>query len=293
MPTPDHAECPAPPVPPGATCLACGYAIAGLSRTGRCPECGAAIERSLRGNMLEYADPSYVRRIRGGLDLVLLGSLLGGSWWVATPVLLAAFVEQQRMTFQTANTAILGLDFLTALVLLAGWWRATEPDPAMRDPATDVSARRRLRGLLLFIAAATLLGFGVALTPGLNTSNLSTIVGSVHIGPRTGWTPTLVIGLALRLLLIGARLARFFLGLLYLRAIALRIPSPALHRNATRQLWLVPLLSTVGLAFCGLGPLIAFILYLALVWRFRSALAAIGRRTVAGQAAGESLSSRG
>ncbi|MBN1342061.1 MAG: hypothetical protein JXQ73_05235 [Phycisphaerae bacterium] len=61
-------------------CASCGYNLRGLRPSGRCPECGTPIARSLRGDLLAVSDPNWVARIargatyayRGFIALVLL-----------------------------------------------------------------------------------------------------------------------------------------------------------------------------------------------------------------------------
>src|SRR5262245_1427978 len=52
-------------------CVRCGYALRGLSVTGICPECGTPVDRSLRGDLLEYCDPHYARRLLLGARLII------------------------------------------------------------------------------------------------------------------------------------------------------------------------------------------------------------------------------
>ena len=62
---------------------------------------------------------------------------------------------------------------------------------------------------------------------------------------------------------------QFFAMMLYCRWIAQRIPDGAMVEQTRTYLWLLPLLSTVG-AFCiGIGPLVAWVLYLILLWNLR------------------------
>ncbi|MDZ4828650.1 MAG: hypothetical protein SGJ09_00450 [Phycisphaerae bacterium] len=262
-------------------CLACGYSLAGLPTDGRCPECATPVARSLRGNMLEYANPDYVRSLQRGVELVMVGTVVAAMWWVATPIIMSVFVGQGRLTFDGGMKLVVGADFLGAVLLLAGYWFLTSPDPALRDSASDVRSRHWLRGLIIFIAVTTLVGLFAILTPGLKNSGLSTILGNVQLGPSTQWTALLIVGLFLRVVMVVAKLARYFVGLIYLRSLAERIPSVELRRATNRQLWLVPLLCTVGLLAFALGPLVALILVLRLLWRFRSALRGVRARMLA------------
>jgi hypothetical protein len=58
------------------SCVICGYNLRGLRFTGRCPECGSAIERSTHGDLLKYADTDWLGRVFLGVRLVLWGILI-------------------------------------------------------------------------------------------------------------------------------------------------------------------------------------------------------------------------
>jgi hypothetical protein len=50
-------------------CLSCGYNLRGLLLHGRCTECNAEIATSTRSDLLRFADPAWVHRLRRGLLL--------------------------------------------------------------------------------------------------------------------------------------------------------------------------------------------------------------------------------
>lgn len=52
------------------SCVACGYNLRGLSRDGRCPECGQPVVLSLRPDLLIYSDIRWRRRLVLGARLV-------------------------------------------------------------------------------------------------------------------------------------------------------------------------------------------------------------------------------
>src|ERR1051325_6785226 len=51
-------------------CLVCGYNIKGLETEGSCPECGTPVARSLRGFLLRYSAPDYLRTLMIGIIIV-------------------------------------------------------------------------------------------------------------------------------------------------------------------------------------------------------------------------------
>ncbi len=57
-------------------CVHCGYNLRGLPLDGKCPECGEAVRRSLLGDLLKYADPDWLDRLRFGAALKLWNILL-------------------------------------------------------------------------------------------------------------------------------------------------------------------------------------------------------------------------
>jgi MFS family permease len=52
------------------SCIYCGYNLRGLAMTGRCPECGHSVDRSVRGDLLRYANRKWLRKMSLGLSLV-------------------------------------------------------------------------------------------------------------------------------------------------------------------------------------------------------------------------------
>jgi hypothetical protein len=51
-------------------CASCGYVLLGLDANGKCPECGTPIDRSLRGDLLQFAKPSWVTRVALGATVL-------------------------------------------------------------------------------------------------------------------------------------------------------------------------------------------------------------------------------
>ncbi len=54
-------------------CVRCGYHLRGLAEDGTCPECGTAVARSMRGDLLSAADPAWLRRIYRGQLYIGIG----------------------------------------------------------------------------------------------------------------------------------------------------------------------------------------------------------------------------
>jgi Zn finger protein HypA/HybF involved in hydrogenase expression len=58
-------------------CLKCGYNLRSLSIDGRCPECGLPVAESVRGDLLQFASPRWVRRLALGATLLLIADICG------------------------------------------------------------------------------------------------------------------------------------------------------------------------------------------------------------------------
>lgn len=57
-------------------CSRCGYNLRGLTLESLCPECAFPATRSIYGNVLLYADPAWISKIRLGIFIKLLNLLI-------------------------------------------------------------------------------------------------------------------------------------------------------------------------------------------------------------------------
>lgn len=234
----------------GCLCLNCGYDLAGLSAEDRCPECGSPVERSLRGAMLIYSSPEYLKKLHTGLFLIQLGIILTvlltvvGAF-VGIFAAAAGFGAAPGGGGAAAGTAVNAFTLASSLlgigvafVSLAGWWLFTTPDPALSQQETGKSARLWVRGAVVARAAMSVVQlvapFALAALPFV--AILLGLVGAIV------WA------------------VQFFAAMLYLRWLAPRLPSGDVDRRAKRFMWLGPLLYIVG-SLIIIGPLIALILY--------------------------------
>lgn len=186
-------------------CVACGYDLRGLSQSGRCPECGAAIERSLRGNLLKYADLAWLTKVRRGVRLLRAYFLL--SILVGIPAALSA--EYCRSSGWPAVAHLITAVFSVALLGLG--LRAIqgitvqEPRFARREPRFCL--RRILIGCVVFSVAS---------------AALDSIWGNAPV-PVWAQVLTIVMGLSNLVLVPGFGV--------YLRRFALRLPDLQLARH--------------------------------------------------------------
>jgi hypothetical protein len=143
--------------PERALCMTCGYELRGLKIDQRCPECGVSIARSLRGDLLIDSDPEYVRTLRRGAGLALLGM-------VVFVVLYAAVLAfSGAMPAKVVGVALEFGAFVGTVVYCAGWWLLTAPD--MRQHADDraVMTRRLARAAAGVVAGLATVLFVCAL----------------------------------------------------------------------------------------------------------------------------------
>jgi len=267
------AEDPPPPaptwpdiVPDGPTCRRCGYELKGLPMKGQCPECGLPVARSLRGNLLEYSDPTFVRRLAMGALLVEV-AILG---FCAVPigailmVTIGKALSLSGTIEEVLSAAGAVVSIAAAVVGLLGLFVLTARDPALAG--TDESDRSRLitRWATVVCAAGWACASVIAMLPTV-----------ASIAPAR-------FAMLLKLSTAAATIAlwvQIIASLFYLRHLAVRIPHAGLREEitATKTLAvtaLVCIVATVGFGAMLLGcvgmlsGLIALVLLLVLVIRY-------------------------
>jgi hypothetical protein len=242
-------------------CRNCGYNLRGLKRDENCPECGRPIMQSLMGDLLVYSSPEYVANLLRGLWVViaayvlyLVGALgaipVGISAAMATGGNLPPWVEIGATMFF----------LLASMAMIAGWWMFTSPDPALAQTETRKVARRWIRGAAIVQLVFTIIDF-VAQTLALGGTT----------GPMT--MPAIAAYSALGIISGVAGIVLFFASLHYVAFLARRVPDPQLAERAMQYRWILPLIYIVGACACGIGPLIAIIMYLVLLNNLRQGIA--------------------
>lgn len=145
-------------------CIECAYNLRGLAPTGQCPECGRAIEESLKQNLLSYGDPWWLGRLAVGTRMAFHGAL----WLTVLPFVLypAVFVLESiplaHSVLLKQATEILSWLVTTLVVALAGTtliglWLIGGADPAgVRMGQRRSLAERSARPLVILAGVSWL-----------------------------------------------------------------------------------------------------------------------------------------
>jgi hypothetical protein len=181
-------------------CRKCSYNLRGLSADGRCPECGTPVGLSVQGDFLRYSDPAWLGTLRRGVNLIIWG--------------VVEFVVGAVITIffgPVIGPAVMVLVMLAGtLLMLAGWWQLTAPDPSGIGEDRYGTARKVIRVALVVGLVATPLQWLEKVVPsevGIVLQVLSFLAGVVGI--------------------VGV-----IAQLQYLRKLALRIPDDKLSGRA-------------------------------------------------------------
>lgn len=268
-------------------CTRCGYSLRGLAIVGKCPECGWPVEASLNGNLLRYASPDYLEKLQRGIVIVLssviaqlvLGLLMMVVVFAGIAMMAAAGgpggappgafpgAAGAVMTWVVVLGTMLGT--LISLASAFGYWMLTTPDAAASTSEQTVTARKLVR-------ASVVASFVI----GLASSALQVLEPALATG-NPGPTPIPMLLQLLEalfsLLATAATAVHFFAMMRYVRWLAGRVPDAGMVQQTRLYIWLLPLLTIVGMMCFGLGPLVAMVLYLVMLWNLRKQIVACHR----------------
>ena len=150
-------------------CVCCGYDLRGLSADDRCPECGTSVARSLHGERLSNADPSWLRSVERGQLLIGLGCVV---YWAGLVVAIGLGAVSTTLNAGPMVQRIVSRGpSLAALVLvLVGVVGVTALDPRLSQVYQPLGIRRVARtsavaALALVVVSIGLDGSGLVTTP--------------------------------------------------------------------------------------------------------------------------------
>jgi len=114
-------------------CVVCGYSLRGLESTGVCPECGASISRTLRGDMLRNANRAYLRRLLLGTRLVTLpfAAVLFGMILAMASVILLSFLPSAEPVVMAIWWIVASGIVVGAIAWPVGWFLVTSHEPGV------------------------------------------------------------------------------------------------------------------------------------------------------------------
>jgi len=205
-------------------CKACGYNLRGQLLENTCPECGASVEWSARGDRLAYHDPRWVGSLARGMLWLMITV---GAWialGIAEVAVSIAIFRHQMVSISSGSSSggiaqsiaiqqIVSLLFslVAFAILITAVWQLSAPEPARQDES-PASSRKLFRWGMIGYTALNLAGGGLYLLHD-TAGGLVSLAGLVVF------------------------LVAFFAMCVYLRGLALRIPDSSLAGQTRTVMW--------------------------------------------------------
>jgi len=292
-----------------ASCIKCGYSLAGLPHSGACPECATAVAKSV-GPLMAFGEMVTFKAacIRCGYSLTGLpvagkcpecGSLVEDSLRGNQ----LQFAEKALIKKLLSGTSLI-LNGILALIivavgtkLLSVLFGAAVIGVASQRPVLTLSANL-LSAVLYVVITIGYWRFTVLDEASINIDRersarnlvrrvalahaalalLSIVVSTIAVYLNT--LSGAMIFVALGSLVVQSLWLLGFAALMavvsrYVLLLAVRVPDAKLITTATRYAWLLPVLGTVGIILFFLGPVFALIRYWNMLDRVRKHLKAI------------------
>jgi len=224
------------------------------------------VQESLKGILLQYAGEAYRGKIGKGLSLILNGILAQIIVGVLSFVAILALGQGSGVMVGVAVASL-----AVTVALIAGYWLYTEPDPGYTGLEKQNSSRQVARAAVIASAVVQAAQLAIDVLAPWATSS----AGMQNASP--GQVALIGVYALLSLAGLAAWATQFFAVMLHTRWLGSRIPDRAIVAQSKRYMWLLPVLTTVGLILLGLGPLIALILYWNLLNRLRKHVRSIER----------------
>ncbi len=169
-------------------CMQCGYNLRTLPVDGLCPECAAPVRFSREGYYLRNAPVEWLRKLKGGLSLIIVSILVGTLVGIGFVAYYAVQAIQAGPTVAAVpparETALVALFFVPiGIMLMIGVAKLTAAQPmgdeiAPRRDGTRVWARRALLTyLLMYVAGIALGGLAVAFEDSVGIKSANALLG--------------------------------------------------------------------------------------------------------------------
>jgi len=216
-------------------CITCGYNLRSLPMSGQCPKCNSEIEWALRGGWLMFADPQWLRRLLGGVTLILWTLLVWVICYIGPSISWLVFYTpgggappnpMSMLIPKILMPIVLGLAWLISVIKL------TTPEPAQvqtGQPQRDALAKwiLALNAMAIFLVVGSVLWDVLMATAftGLVNPNVSLLLSVIASNTAV---------------LVG--MVGFFLLMILMRRIARRVPRNSLGKLVSALIW-----SSVGL----------------------------------------------
>ncbi len=164
-------------------CLRCGYNLRTLPASGACPECGAAVTSSLRGDRLCFSERAWVDSIARGLGVLVVTIAGTVAVTIVDAILFPLSPGGKTRSFSADLTFV--MEILARGVLAYAVWVFTRPEPRGLRPSHLLSHRIVLRTLALLQVVTPLSRVGFVVSPrlqqllmvGINVGCLAFVLG--------------------------------------------------------------------------------------------------------------------
>jgi hypothetical protein len=198
-------------------CIRCGYDLFQADVEGQCPECGQPIKESYRDDLLAFSDVEWLKRVKGGLD-IMFWLIVAGVITVAGYVsLFLVLLEPNLHCFLVVIQIMFGIAFLMTT------FRITEKEP------TNEEGRRGNTWRVIMRIAAVLWVSGEIVLVSITTDIPCMIHGLVYLA---GYSQIIMI----------------FSLLSYASVAAGRIPERSVAGAASLLRWAYLLVVVIGLS---------------------------------------------
>lgn len=242
-------------------CVRCTYNLRGLPANGNCPECGEPIANSTRGMLPRIVSAEYCNKVISGLTLVTRGTMCVFVFLIAA---IARSILSPGLMPTWVGVVVYALIVAVSGLMTVGYWRITTPDAGQPKDAQPATARRIVRGSVVFTLSATLLYLSATLIEPRSLVNLSGRSFEALID-------------VFQISLLVAWVTRQSAMAAYVAWLARRVPDPSMNKRAKRYRWLLPSIF-IGLFLAyGLGLLLSSVMLWLLLGDLRARLLGVAR----------------